>query len=68
MADVNSRFAVVTEEEILQMLTFLERVALSSSLHMLIQLFSSFSVKGLLRESYSHKRKAPASLIFLKKF
>ena len=40
MTGVNFRFAVVTEEEILQMLTYLERVVLSTSLHMLIQLFS----------------------------
>ena len=38
MAVVNSRFAVVTEEEILQMFIFLECVVLSPSLYMLIQL------------------------------
>ena len=39
MAGINSSFAVVTEE-ILQMLTFLECAVLSSSLYVLIQLFS----------------------------
>ena len=46
MTGVNFRFAVVTEEEILQMLTYLERVVLSTSLHMLIQLFSSIFVNS----------------------
>ena len=41
---INSRFAVVTEEEILQMRTFLECVVLSPKLYMLIQLSSSISV------------------------
>ena len=41
---LNSRFAVVTEEEILQMFTFLECTVFSPSLYMLIQLISSISV------------------------
>ena len=36
MTGVNSRFAIATEEEILQMLTFLECVVLSPSLYTLI--------------------------------
>ena len=35
MPGVNSRFVVVTKEEILQMLTFLESVVLPLSLYML---------------------------------
>ena len=46
VAGVNSRLAVMTEEEILQMLTFLERVVLSPSLYMLIQ-FSVISVNSV---------------------
>ena len=46
MAGLNSRFAVVTEEKILQMFTFLECVVLSPSLFMLIQLFSLISVNS----------------------
>ena len=40
MADVNFRFAVVTEEKILQMLSFLECVVLSPSLYCTIILFN----------------------------
>ena len=39
-AGVSSLFAVVTEEKVLQMLTFLECVVLSLNLYMLIQLCS----------------------------
>ena len=46
MTGVKSRFAVATEEEILQIFTFLESVVLSPSLYMLIQLFSSISVNS----------------------
>ena len=46
MASVNSPFAVVTEEEILQIITFLEWFMLSSSLCTLIQSFSSISVNS----------------------
>ena len=41
MAGMNTCVAAVTDEEILQMFTFLECVVLSSSLYMTIQLFSS---------------------------
>ena len=41
MAGVNSSLVVVTEEEILQMLIFLECVMLQPSLYLLIHLFSS---------------------------
>ena len=40
VAGVNFCFAVVTEEEILKTLAFLEYTVLSPSLYMLIQLFS----------------------------
>ena len=40
MAGVNSLFAVLIEEEILQMLTFLGRTVLSPSLCILVQYFS----------------------------
>ena len=46
LAAANSRFAAVTEEEMLQLLTFFEYVVLSSSLYMLIRLFSSMSVNS----------------------
>ena len=46
MACINSRFAVVTQEEFLQTLTFLECVVCHPSLFMLIQLFSSISVNS----------------------
>ena len=47
IAGVHSRFVVVTEEEILQMLTFLECVVLLPSLYMVIQfIFSSVSVNS----------------------
>ena len=48
MADVNSRFAIVTKEEILHLFLFLEcGMMLSPSLYMRIQLFSSISVNSL---------------------
>ena len=46
MAVVNSRFAVVTEKEILQMISFPECVVLSPSLYIVIQLFLSISVES----------------------
>ena len=46
IASVNSRFAVLTEEEILQIRTFLERVVWSPSLYFRIHLFSSLSVNS----------------------
>ena len=46
MANVNSPFAVVIEEKILQILTFPECVVLSPSLYMLILVFSSISVNS----------------------
>ena len=46
MAVVNSRFAVVTEKEILQMISFAECVVLSPSLYIVIQLFLSISVES----------------------
>ena len=46
MAGVNIRFAVVTKDEILQMLIFLECFELSPSLYLLLQLFSSISVNS----------------------
>ena len=47
MAAVNSRFAVVTEEEILQMLSSRECVVLSVSLYRLTQLLSSVAVDSV---------------------
>ena len=41
MTGKKPRLAVVPEEEIVQMLTFLECVVLSPSLYVIIQLFSS---------------------------
>ena len=46
MAGINFRSSVVTEKEILQMLTFLECVVMSPSLYMLINLFPSVSVNS----------------------
>ena len=46
MDGVNYPIAIVTEKEILQMLTFLECVVLSPSLLMLIRLFSLISVNS----------------------
>ena len=46
MAGVNYPIAIVTEKEILQMLTFLECAVLSPSLLMLIRLFSLISVNS----------------------
>ena len=46
IAGVNSRVAVVTGEEILQMLTFLECVVLSPNLYVLIQYVSSILVNS----------------------
>ena len=47
MADINSRFALVIEEEILPLAYFLESVVLSPSLYMLMQLLSSTLVSKL---------------------
>ena len=47
MAGINFRFAAVTEEEVLPMLTFLDCVVLLPSLFLLIQLFPLIALFAL---------------------
>ena len=65
VAGVNSHFAVVTKEEILQMLIFLAWGVLSMNFYKLIQLSSSISMnKGVENFASMHVGKYSATIPF----